>query len=148
MLGMEPLKTCSKCGKQLPFSFFYKKAPGKLFKCCKSCELERQKVYRTVYKTKYNEDRRKYRQAHAENERARVRTWRNNNPEKNNAKQRRYYAELRDFYIRTQIFRDKQIQPRANIPQELIEAKREQLKMYRATKQLITTIKEKQHGTK
>lgn len=53
---------------------------------------------------------------------------------------------MRDTYIKSLI------QPgRVNtppIPQSLIEAKREQLKMSRITKELIAVIKEKQNGTK
>ena len=79
-------------------------------------------------------------EANPEKVRARVKAWAEANPDKVRAKNKAGRDELRDSYVKHKL-------GVSTAPSELIELKREQLKMHRLTKQFNQLLKEKNNGT-
>lgn len=165
-------KVCTKCGLEKDVGEFQKRTQSLdgLRGQCRACRVRSQLAWakghnestRTslaAWRRSHPEAYRAQRAAYAEKARelkaiwftlnkervvSAAKAWKVANPEKcrkwANDTAKRQAATLGNTYIR-----DKLRIP--NPPPELIEAKREQLKMYRAVKQLITTIKDIQNGT-
>ena len=115
--------------------------------------LVSQQRYYETHKEEVLERLRKKREEDPEKARVTGAAWRKNNPEKFKEAQRARYAanpekfraaarkasaKLTDSYVANNL-----VLPVAECPPELIEMKREQLKLKRLTKQLETVIKEK-----
>lgn len=127
----ELFKTCSKCKRDLLVDNFYKDKKSKdgRFHKCKDCEKERLKKHYIDNKEKYKES---------------VKRWQINNREKTLAlaskAQKMYMERCSDIYIRKIIIQSCGCD--IEITQELIEAKRTQLQLFRAVKQLKGAINE------
>lgn len=122
------MKRCTKCGKRKKRDAFQKdssKSTGLRFEC-KTCASTRN---RGRYATDSRYRRRKT---------AIAKKWANANPERRKSYtrncMRRQCQSLSDAYIRAKIAHRSGI-PCAAIPKELVEAKREQLKLHRLLKE-------------
>ncbi len=153
------MKVCRKCKEEKPLTEFYankSSSDGRIL-YCRSCSKALKKVwyaenqekvkaasaaYRAANQEKVKAASTAYRAANQEKLRANSASWRAANPEKVKANNAAQVEALSDGYIA-----DRLGLPLATIPQELVNLKREQLKMRRATKQLTKTIKEIQDAT-
>jgi hypothetical protein len=77
---------------------------------------------------------------------AKMKKWRADNPERAKELKRATISRLTPGYVVGLIKAGSPI-ARSQIPEDIIKLKREQLQISRATKQLVSTIKEIQHGT-
>ena len=148
-------KKCTKCGEVKPLSefkkYYYKGKPF-LRNTCKACvnKMERARYWKDDnIKIQAKLRKREWNKKHPEKARETSRKWRNNNRDKANAlsvewvkknpdKQTFMQARLRnnlsDGYVKQQIKRQTGI-PTANIPDDIIELKRLQIKLNRKIKQ-------------
>lgn len=122
---------------------------------------QRNKKYRSSCREKINETRNEWRKKNRNLENAIKRRNRDKNKAAINSKKmekyyknptkysnlaKKYISSLPDSYIVRIICRGSLLKP-DEITQELIDMKREQLLMHRATKQLMDSLKEKENGT-
>ena len=155
-------KVCSKCKKELELSFFYKHKNCKygVTSWCKSCQLECNKKWRKNNPEKHKESNLKWRKNNPEKYKESHLKWYKNNPEKcrlinlkwnkNNPIKRKELNRKFEKKAR-EILSDKIVKsdlchmgiPRENITPELIEQKRELLKMHRLIKKAKSIIKDK-----
>jgi hypothetical protein len=143
-------KTCTKCGRVLPLTSFYKRP-----RRCKECYLKNQYLYRSKNRSLLNEKQKIYREKNYVFVLERDRNYKKQNAEKLRAESKKYYhehkeyvlprlnainamarASLSDGYICSLLgIRTSQ----KNTAASLIEAKREHLK-------LLRIVKEKRNG--
>ena len=154
-------KVCTKCGVLRPVEEFHKHklCKGGRTTHCKYCVTASTKAWVNANKEKAAAHRKAWREANKETLAAshkawatankervssNLKAWRAANKEKtagySRAAQARYMGELHDLYVK-RLLKVKSPTP------ELIELKREQLKMYRLTKQLQQLLKEKTDGS-
>jgi hypothetical protein len=143
----EQAKTCSKCGELKLLAFFNKQKQGKygVNSICKKCQAAWASAYRKENPEKFRENEKRYRKEnkekirsykkiyHKENsEKCRdlYKRWRDKNPDKSAAKSKMCRDKLHDFYVIDKIKRGTGLTA-SEIPQELIELKRIQLKITR-----------------
>lgn len=155
------VKTCSKCGETKPAELFYKKNSR-----CKQCfsEIRKQHYadnrkeileqchrYYIANREKIKQQHREYVARNHEEHNKRNRNWAAANREKvkeiNNkykaknrqkeaARSREYRARLEDGYVIIKIIRDTTL-TRSDVPPELLEAKRLQLKLKRLAREAM-----------
>lgn len=127
------MKTCSKCKQLLPKEAFGKHAYRKdgLNYACKDCNRQYNRQY-SAGET-YKAQKAKYRSAHRGRRNAECVVWRENNREKGKIYAARTRAKLPDGLIRRRLCEKTFLTP-ADIPQALVEAKREQLRILRELK--------------
>ena len=146
------MKRCSKCGVEKDKSEFYK-AKGcedGLRGECKTCVKVRNRAYVVANREKTQALQKTWREAHREKAKCYHKVWREANREKLRGSQRAWKEANREkfkHYQRTWLEAAsdtyvKQLLRLKDAPAELIEAKREQLKMYRAVKQLQEVLKD------
>ena len=131
--GVQMTKPCSKCKQLLPKESFGKHAYRKdgLNHKCKDCNRQYNRQYSA--KESYKAQRSKHRRAHAGERNAECVAWRKNNTEKSKIYAARTRARLPDGLIRRRLCEKTSLAP-ADIPQVLVEAKREQLRIIREIK--------------
>jgi hypothetical protein len=130
---MDQSKICLTCKTSQPLSDFPKKRmSGHCVKCIKEYRRVNQEKVRAA-KEKYKTEYRKAMDA-----------FKAKNPDYHRLKQARKREKISDDYVRhlLSLPRDQKV------PQKIIKLKREQIKIFRATKQLLSIIKESQNGTK
>lgn len=115
-------KTCSKCGFEKPLSEFHKDKTQSTGFCpsCKDCvSKKRKKHYRKnrTLEIKYNS------------------SWSRKNRKRINSVKKGYAFTLTDSYIRTVLIK-RTLLKASDIPKELVDLKREQLKIHRFLKGL------------
>lgn len=158
---MEEVKTkiCTKCGEEKPATteYFYRNKNLKLGLSyyCKTCgnesikrwrenNRERIKESKMIWaknnQQKVKESREKYIKNNTEKVREYRKRWRKNNPEKMKEINAAIVSLLRSNYVKNIIHRKYGIQ-HSEIPTELIEMKRKQLKYYRELRQLKEELK-------
>ena len=159
---MEQLKTCKKCKQKLPIASFCKRSNqiDGLNYYCRLCDAQNCRKYYQSSKTvrakallrsvKWKKDNRdavlfsnkKYREKHSNQRALYEKKRRRTAIIKNRYRflQRRYTSLLTDSAVRKIIVHTQKTLKCADIPQELVEAKREHLKLLRA-------IKEQKHET-
>lgn len=132
------MKTCTGCGEAKELSEFSrnKTKPDGFKSECKKCEA----AYRAKHREKLNAKAAKWRADNRERERAWCKKWRDSRPDKQKEIGTKRTSNLTASYIATSLKMKV-----SNLTPELIELKREQLLMRRATKQLT---KEIENGTK
>ena len=124
------MKICSKCKQLLPKEAFGKHAYRKdgLNYACKDCNRQYHRQYST--KESRKAQRTKHRSDHAGERSAEYAAWRENNPEKCKLYAARTRAKLPDGLIRRRLCEKTSLRP-GDIPQALVEAKREHLRILR-----------------
>ena len=139
---MTQTKVCSKCGVEKEVGEFLplKNAKDGLRGYCRECERAKNKAWAEANPDKVRAKTKAWREANPEKVRARVKAWAEANPDKVRAKNKAGRDELRDSYVKHKL-------GVSTAPSELIELKREQLKMHRLTKQFNQLLKEKNNGT-
>lgn len=105
--------------------------------------LARHKTYREANREKVLVGQKTYREANRETELAREKAYREANPEKVLAREKAYRANLSDGYLVNLLTQGGTL-PRKQVTPQLIELKRMQLQIHRATKTLTQTLKEKE----
>lgn len=77
-------KICSRCGKELPVTEFYKdyRCEGRLKSICKHCWSQRQKRYRSEHKEKISDSNKQYYCTNKEKINMRIGKWRKDNHQK------------------------------------------------------------------
>ena len=138
------VKTCSICGEQKNVSEFrYRNlSKGTIRGYCKECDKrlcadyraknhEKVKAKVSEYKKKNRKKIAQWQREHRKNNRKKLAQWQREYRKKNN-------RELGLPYI-------KRLLGMKNPPSQLVDFKREQMKIYRSTKQLIEAIKVKQN---
>lgn len=168
----EPTKVCTKCGVEKAVSEFYVHKHRGVVTQCKVCMRHAGKEYRERDPQKIKESQDKHRAANAEKirERNRVRAAIRyaEDPEKARAAGRAYYHRNKGVCLdRARVWREanrewirqyhrgrlydstlKKIMGLKEAPPELIELKRQQVFMRRATRELNKALKEKENGSK
>lgn len=149
MLGMDQVKTCSKCGLEKPVSHFYKDGLRQRADC-KPCI----KIYKSNYRAtnleklraacrkwaKSNPDKikagkEKWRKANPKKLLSANQRWRKANPDTVMAYGKKNVLSMSTYYIKSLLSQDQSFGSK-DIPQELIELKRVQLQITRTLKEL------------
>ena len=118
-------KTCTKCGEVKALGEFASRKDRFTRRSkCKKCEDLRRK---------------KWLEENPEKARMAKKRWDKNNPDERKTHNKKNVELLTDSYVAGRL--KMQV---SDAPPELLEAKRQQILIHRATKQLIQTIKEKQ----
>lgn len=132
-------KVCSKCKVEKGVGEFSRGKGRKqgIQNLCKVCSRERNAAYRAANPEKVKELVAAWRAANLEKINKKDDAWRAANPEKVKKKNALRVATAPDSYIKCLL-------QLPDPPQELIEMKREQLKMHRATKELQQILQDAQ----
>ena len=147
-------RICTKCGEEKPETteYFYKNkhCRGGLNTTCKVCCRKRVRKWHAENPEKSSENARRWKAENPEKERERLRRWKAENPEKVREARKRWKAEnpekvreaekrcintLAPKYLKKLISAKYDID-RSEIGEELLVAKRRELKYYRQLKQL------------
>lgn len=151
---MSQTKTCTKCGVTKTVSGFARRSASSdlLQSRCKECQSkstrkprdkdERRRAnakYRAKHKEAIALYAQQYRQRNREILSEKLRNWRALDHRNRNQQT----IDLTDGYVARRVFRNKGVSV-LDVPKELIEMMRSKLQIHRATKQLLSVIKEKQ----
>ena len=92
------MKICTKCGKELPETEFYKdpRRENGLRSICKKCWSIRKKKYRETHKEEISESGKKYYQEHKEQINKRTSKWQKNNKERINNRLRQKREPIKE----------------------------------------------------
>lgn len=140
------MKTCINCGTSKPFEAFglYKRSKDGRTAQCKDCrntsarasfdhEAERARYHRD--KAKHVGRRAAYNEANADTIRARVKMWRERNPEHLRVLRRKYVAgrvaKAQDGYVRALLAGKRGVLKPADVPQALVKLKKQHLRLCR-----------------
>jgi hypothetical protein len=132
-------KTCPVCGDHVPHS---RGNRPRIYCSVKCRSRQKERAKRKTHPEKDNARRIAWRKANPEKARKQLRLWRDANPEKIENTRVRKVEKLSDSYIRYLIT---QRTPIKEVPQPLIDLKREQVATLREVKRLIAALKEKQN---
>ena len=137
-------KTCCKCGEVKALGeYSFRKDENRYASHCKKCVCERTNKWNLENPERRTEKDKMWHSKNRHKSNTHKYQWMKKNKDKWHAAQainnKKQIDELRDAYVASQLgMRVK------DAPPSLIELKRQQLLIHRATKQLIETIKEKQ----
>ena len=130
-------KKCTKCGEEKSLTEFRKYVKGRSYNnFCKACLASRAKTWRENNKEKVSALRKVSRAKNREKNCAVSMAWYKDNSEREIAKKKEKTSGLHGGYVAQRLGL-----PLAECTPELIELKREQLRIYRLTKQLKQEIK-------
>lgn len=134
-------KRCSKCGevKALDGFYFRSRAAGTISPHCKQCVKERAKKWYADNTDRALQNIEAWRREHPDNVRNARRKWDEKNQDRRSAGERRRSRDLTDGYVAGQL----RI-PLSALPTDLIETKREQIRIVRLLKNLNREIDNQQ----
>lgn len=144
------MKTCKDCQQSLPIASFAKNSKNSdgLYTYCRSCAALRKTAYRAARvdeerarnldwyrrnKEASNATSRAYHERHRERRLQQLRDYYAANQERMQARARTAHAELADHYVRYLLMPRQTVMQRSELPSSLVQAKRLQMMIKRAT---------------
>lgn len=132
-------KVCTRCGEEKPETteYFHRNKNNRvgLYTICKECICKASRIWKAKNPEKARERVRRWQAENPEKVRGRVKRWKAENPEKVRESRKRCRNSLAPAYLKNLISAKYDID-RSEIGDELINAKRRELKYYRQLTQL------------